>query len=157
MISIYIPGLKKIEVKNVVFDFNGTIAEDGILIAGVADKIREITDKGVRVFVITSDTNCTVEKQCAKLPVMIVKFDCEDAAAGKKKIVEELGAASTVAVGNGRNDAEMFKASILSIAVIGKEGCAAKTLMESDVVVKSPIDAVEILLQSNRLKATLRT
>lgn len=156
MISLDIPGFKKIEVQNVVFDFNGTIAEDGLVIAGVDDRIRELSKLDVKIFVLTADTNGTVKKECEGLPVDVITFGDERASEGKKKIVEGLGADSTVTIGNGRNDLEMFRSSVLSIAVIGKEGCFAKTLMEADIVVKSPADALELLLNRSRIKATLR-
>lgn len=35
MIKISIPGDKDLKIKNFVFDFNGILAKDGILIKGV--------------------------------------------------------------------------------------------------------------------------
>lgn len=63
----------------------------------------------------------------------------------------------TVAIDNGRNDLEMFKSCILSIAVIGTEGCFAKAIFEADIVVNNVIDAIDLLLKNNRINATLRT
>lgn len=40
MINLNIPGYESINIKNVVFDFNGTIATDGILIDEVKEKIK---------------------------------------------------------------------------------------------------------------------
>lgn len=157
MIKLDIPGEKIIEVKNIVFDFNGTIAEDGILIEEVKEKIRELSCKNVNIFIVTADTYGTVAKQCMELPVKIEIFNKENASEDKKKIVEKLGYNVTVSIGNGRNDLEMFKSSIISIAVIGKEGCFAKALFEADIVVNNIIDAIELLLKHNRIKATLRT
>jgi len=42
MLIIDIPGYEIIKVKNVVFDFNGTLAVDDILVDGVAEKIVEL-------------------------------------------------------------------------------------------------------------------
>jgi soluble P-type ATPase len=140
MILLKIPGGKSIEVKNVVFDFNGTIAEDGILINGINKKIIELSSENVDIFIVTADTNGTVIEQCKGLPVNIMTFDQDDAAEVKKKIVEELGYANTVSIGNGRNDVGMFNSSALSVAVIGREGCFAKTLIEADIVVNNPLD-----------------
>lgn len=156
MISTNIPGHKIIEVKNVVFDFNGTIAEDGILIPGVEKLIKELVQNDIKVYVLTADTNGSVKKQCVELPVEIEIFDRENASMCKKEIVERIGGENTVSIGNGKNDIEMFKSSILSIAIIGKEGCYSKTFIESDIVVKSIIDAIELILKPNRLRATMR-
>jgi len=157
MILLNIPGYKRIEVRNVVFDFNGTIAEDGILIDGIKEKIKELSDKNVNIYILTADTYGSVREQCIGLPVKIETFDKENASGEKKKVIEKLGYDITVTIGNGRNDLEMFESSIISIAVIGKEGCFAKTLFGADIVVNNIMDAIEALLKNNRIKATMRT
>ena len=157
MILLNIPGYKRIEVRNVVFDFNGTIAEDGILIDGIKEKIKELSDKNVNIYILTADTFGSVREQCIGLPVKIETFDKENASGEKKKVIEKLGYDITVTIGNGRNDLEMFESSIISIAVIGKEGCFAKTLCGADIVVNNIMDAIEVLLKNNRIKATMRT
>lgn len=43
MIKIDIPGRETIEIEHVVLDYNGTIALDGQLIAGAAERIRELS------------------------------------------------------------------------------------------------------------------
>lgn len=157
MITINIPGDKSVEIENVVFDFNGTIAEDGILINELKDKIKELEHKKVNIFIITSDTYGTVIEQCKELPVKVEIFDKENASQDKKKVVEKLGCSITAAIGNGRNDMEMFKNSVMSVAVIGREGCFAKAAFEADIIVNNPVDAVDLLLKHDRIKATLRT
>ena len=42
MITAEIPGWGSLEIKNLVLDFNGTIATDGRLIEGVASLLDEI-------------------------------------------------------------------------------------------------------------------
>ena len=83
-------------------------------------------------------------------------FDRDDASACKASIVRELGAAGCVCIGNGFNDIAMFGEAALSIAVIGGEGACAKLLTCADVVATSPLDAFDLLLNPNRLRATLR-
>jgi len=61
-----------------------------------------------------------------------------------------------VAVGNGANDAQMLEAAALGIAVLGKEGLAVDALGVADVVVPRIADALEQLLKTPRLVATLR-
>ncbi|MBU5227220.1 HAD hydrolase family protein [Clostridium senegalense] len=157
MIIVDIPGYKSIGIKNVVFDFNGTIAEDGVLIEEVKEKIKELSCEDVNIFVVTADTYGTVEKQCMELPVKVKIFNKDDACEDKKKIVQELVRDSTVAIGNGKNDIEMFKNSIISIAIIGKEGCFTKAVFQADIVVNNIVDAIDLILKKNRVKATLRT
>lgn len=157
MIKINIPGYKNLEIKNVVFDYNGTIAEDGVLIEGVERLIKELVDRGVKVYILTADTNGTVRKQCSNLPVEIEIFNNESATEYKEKTVERLGRDYTVSIGNGRNDEKMFKTSILSIGVIEKEGCYVNSLLEADIIVNNILDAIELILNPNRLIATLRS
>jgi soluble P-type ATPase len=157
MILLNIPGYKSIEVKNVVFDFNGTIAEDGILIEGIKERIKELSNRNVNIVILTADPFGTEREQCMGLPVKIETFYKENVSEEKKKIVEKLGYGATVSIGNGRNDLEMFKSSIISIAAIGKEGCFAKALFGADIVVSNIMDAIELLLNNNRIRATMRT
>ncbi|WP_077368607.1 HAD family hydrolase [Anaerosalibacter sp. Marseille-P3206] len=156
MITIDVPGYKTLNIHNVVFDFNGTIAKDGVLVDGVIEIIKDLANKGVKVYVLTADTNGSVKRECSGLPVYIEKFDKGNAILEKRKVVERLGSDITASFGNGRNDSEMFKISTLSIGVIGSEGCFSKTIFESDIVVTNIIDGINLLLKPNRLKATLR-
>lgn len=119
-------------------------------------KIKELKDNNVNIFVITADTYGTVMEQCIELPVEVEVFNKENASEDKKQIVKKLGYDMTVTIGNGRNDIEMFKNSIISIAVIGKEGCLSKAIFEADIVVNNITDAIDLLLKHNRIIATMR-
>ena len=68
-----------------------------------------------------------------------------------------LGGATNIAIGNGNNDREMFAESRLAIVVMGTEGCCVQSLLAADIVVNSPLDALDLLLHPDRLVATLRT
>jgi soluble P-type ATPase len=157
LIKIEIPGRDCLEIKNLVLDFNGTIARDGGLIDGVKERLRILLDSGVNMHLITADTNGTVINQCKDMPVVIDVFDEVDVGKRKRDLVRGLGAKGTVSIGNGRNDLMMFEESGLSIAVIGAEGCFAQNLSASDIVVNDILDALDLLIHKNRLKATLRS
>ena len=60
MIMIDRPGYRSIEVENVVLDFNGTIAEDGIIIEIIKEKIKELSSRHINIFILTADTYGTV-------------------------------------------------------------------------------------------------
>lgn len=154
MIEYNIPGREKIIIENLCLDYNGTIAYNGELIDGVEEKIMELKNK-IDIFVLTADTYHTVENQCAHLGIKVKTFDKEGAAQCKLEIVNSLGK-NTAVIGNGFNDIEMFDASSLSIAVIEKEGVCAKLLNHADIVVTSIIDAMDLILDENKMKATLR-
>jgi len=50
----------------------------------------------------------------------------------------------------------MLQAAGLSIAILGPEGLAFDALKNADVVVASILDALDLLLRPDRLRATLR-
>jgi len=56
-----------------------------------------------------------------------------------------------------KNDRKMVKQAKIGIAVMLEEGCAVETLINADIVVKSPIDALNLILNPKRLIAVLRT
>ena len=157
MIRVEIPGCEAAVIENVVLDFNGTLACDGVLIEGVRERLVALAADGVQLRLITSDTNGTAASACTDLPLVVDV--CVGAGAGehKRDLVRRLGARQTACIGNGRNDMLMFQESGLAIAVIGTEGCFTKTLSAADIVVINILDALDLLLRENRLRATLRT
>lgn len=155
MIEIEIPGRELLQIKNVVLDYNGTIAVDGQLSEGVEERISQLKEL-VQVYVLTADTYGTVRKQCEPLGVTVMTFAREGASACKEEIVKGLEG-GTVCLGNGFNDIRMFDAARLSIAVLGGEGMCAALLSHASVVVTSVLDGLDLLLKPDRLRATLRT
>ena len=59
--------------------------------------------------------------------------------------------------GNGFNDIKMFDIAGLSIAVMDKEGVCAALIPHADVLVRSAEEALDLLIYTDRLRATLRT
>jgi len=154
--TIDIPGYKSIEIKNIVLDYNGTIANNGILIEGVAESINTISEH-VNVYVITADTFGTVRKQLEDVNCEVSIIPKEKQSEAKLNFAKTLNLENTVCIGNGRNDFDMIKESVLGIAVLQEEGTYTKTLMASDIVCKSIIDAFEIISTPNKLIAVLRS
>ena len=156
MIEIEIPGRDQpLRITSVVLDYNGTIARDGVLLEAAAERIRRLTGRAA-VYILTADTYGTVEAQCSGLGAEVRTFPREGAASCKLDIVRGLGG-GVCAVGNGLNDIEMCRAADLSIGVVEREGLCAALLPHVDVLVTAPEDALDLLLQTNRLRATLRS
>ena len=156
MINLDIPGHEAITVAHVTFDYNGTLAVDGYLVAGLKERLVALA-KLVEVHILTADTFGLVREQCGDLPVTIEIFSKDNISQKKKAFVEALGGATNIAIGNGNNDREMFAESRLAIVVMGTEGCCVPSLLAADIVVSSPLDALDLLLNTDRLVATLRT
>lgn len=156
MINLEIPGHAPIVVEHVTFDYNGTLAVDGYLVVGLKERLIALA-KLVEVHILTADTFGLVQVQCQGLPVTIEIFAKDDISKKKRAFVETLGGATNIAIGNGNNDREMFAESRLAIVVMGTEGCCVQSLLAADIVVNSPLDALDLLLNTDRLVATLRT
>ncbi|OZI12479.1 ATPase P [Bacillaceae bacterium SAS-127] len=156
MVEINIPGRGLIKIKNLLLDYNGTIACDGKVIPSVKEKIEAINKKGIRVQLVTADTHGTASSQCVNMPIEIQVFDNSNAAENKREIAEKLGAEQCICIGNGFNDGQMFEACGISIIVIGEEGCSAKSLLKADIVCKNIEEAFDLILKPNRIIATLR-
>lgn len=153
--QIKIPGKDLLDLKNIVFDYNGTIAFEGALLPFVPELIEKLKKEYI-VYILTSDTYGTARKACKDLGVNIDTLSGENVSQGKANFVKKLGAKNTICIGNGTNDVGMFKEAALAIAVIGKEGCAVQALNEADIVVNNIQDAFNLLLNTKNLIATLR-
>ena len=155
MIKLNIPGRCNLELKNIVFDYNGTVALDGTISDYVKNMLTELSSY-LNVYIITADTYGNVRKQCEGLPVIIETFCNGNATIYKREFIEKLGCESTIAVGNGLNDVEMLKKATLSIAVIGDEGCASQAIVNSHITCKSINDVFDMILKKDRIRASLR-
>lgn len=155
MLTLNIPGTGTVKYEHLVLDYNGTIAFDGFLLEGVKEKL-ELLAKELKIYVVTADTNGSVHKQCENLPVEIHVIAKNDQIEEKGKFVGGLNSQGVISFGNGVNDELMFSLSNLAIAVIGAEGCATNSLLKSNIVVKNIYDGLDLLLNHNRLIATLR-
>lgn len=156
MIEIAIPGFGKLELTDLVCDYNGTLAQDGMLLESARARLPRLSEH-VRVHVITGDTFGTARTGLQGLPCEVNLLPAENQAAAKQRFVEGLGATHVVAIGNGRNDRLMLAACALGIGVCGAEGIAADTVAACDVVVSDIGAALDLLLETNRLVASLRS
>ena len=155
MIDLQIPGRGLVQLEYAVFDVNGTLALDGVLLKGVEISIATLRGK-LEVRLITANTHgrqTEIDKQ--------LKFKADRLTPGnerqqKANYVWQLGAQKVAAIGNGANDVEMLKAAAIGIAVIGREGASHEAIAAADMVVLDVIDAIDLLLNPKRLVATLR-
>jgi len=156
MISLDIPDFGPLRLDHLVSDYNGTLALDGILHSGVAERLRVLA-REIAVHVVTADTFGVAREQLAGLPVTLTIISPENQALAKLQYAERLGANRVVALGNGRNDRKLFGAAALSVGLIQEEGIAAATLLEADILATSITDALDLLASPDRIKAMLRS
>ena len=155
MLEIAIPGYETIRAKHLLLDVNGTLTIDGVLIPGVAERIERLKSV-LHVALLTSDTFGTACEIAGTLGVELEVLQSEHTREEKLQVVHRLGLSSVVAIGNGANDAMMVETAVLGIAVVQSEGASPHTLAKADVVFGSIGDALDALLNPQRLVASLR-
>ena len=155
MLTIKIPGRNEMTLSHLVLDYNGTIAEDGNIIEEIVPRLEELSQL-LEISVITADTHGTAARKCEGLPLTVKTYPTVEVGAIKAEEAKNKEG-GVVCIGNGFNDILMSDASDLSICVIGKEGCCGALISRVDVVVTSIADALDLLIQTDRLRATLRT
>ena len=156
MIELDVPGWRRLRLEHLLLDVNGTIARDGELLAGVAERVAALREL-LAARVLSADTFGRLDEQARALGIPATRLrPGQPEGAQKAAVVRSLGPAGVVAIGNGANDAEMLTAAAVGIAVLGPEGLSARALASADVVVGSIGDALDLLLRPRRLVATLR-
>jgi soluble P-type ATPase len=156
MIEIAIPGYRKLHLKHLVLDYNGTLAVDGELLPGVKDALKGLAEE-LQIHILTADTFGKVQSRVENIPCELSILPVDNQDTGKLDYVKGLGSEYTVCIGNGRNDRLMLKEAALGMAVILEEGAAMETLAVADVVCTSILSALELLTNPLRLTATLRS
>lgn len=155
MLQIELPGSTELCLKDLVLDFNGTLACDGELITGVRERLL-LLSKQLQIHVITADTFGSVGREMTAVPCETAIIPGEAQKEAKLLYIEELGAQTVVAVGNGRNDQLMLKAARLGMVTVQAEGAAIDAMLAADLVVSDILAALDLLLKPQRLVATLR-
>lgn len=143
------------ELHHLVLDFNGTLACDGVLLPGVAERLRSLGEV-LHVHVVTGDTFGTAARQLEGLPCDLHVLQPHRQAEAKESFVRELGAHATACIGNGRNDRLMMAAARLGIAVLQREGAWSETILAAQIVTTDINAAFDLLLVQERLHATTR-
>ena len=155
MLAFNIAGLGKIEIEYIVLDYNGTLAKDGVPIAGVSNLLKELS-KDVKIFVLTADTFGNVSKYVKELYAEVSILSKTPISEAKNEFVNKLGKDKIIAIGNGRNDALMLKSATIGIGLMQKEGISKETLLNADVIFYDINDALNAILHPKRLIASLR-
>jgi len=152
---IDIPNYNKLEIEHIVLDYNGTLASGGKVLEDTKKLLEKLCFE-YKVYVITADTFGTVKEELKEFNLEVVVLKSFNHTKEKADFVKSLDANKTVAIGNGNNDTLMLQSVQLSIAIIGNEGCSTKTLLASDITCTNITDALNLLLNTKALIATLR-
>jgi P-type E1-E2 ATPase len=155
MLNVDIPGFKKLSIKNIICDYNGTLAIDGAIIPEVIPLIEKLS-KSLTIHVVTGDTFGTAAKNLNHLSVTIEVLTSEQQDQKKLAYLNRLGSDITICIGNGKNDKLMLQKSVVGICLIQSEGSSLDSLLTADIICTSAEDALNMLLKPKRLIATLR-
>lgn len=159
-LRIEIPGFGDLGIQRLVTDYSGTLSCGGKLTAGVQERLLRL-DELLDVDVLTSDTFGTVRRELVNIPVRIKVLEGDRHDLQKEEFVtRDCEPRVVAALGNGANDARMLaavrEAGGVAIAVDNGEGCAVPALTSASLFIRSAADALDLLLDADRLKAGLR-
>jgi len=155
MLNIEIPGFHTLCLEHLVLDFNGTMASDGQLLAGISPRIQALA-RELTIHVITGDTHGGAQSQLQGLPLRLTVLDAKHQAEAKLTYIRELGAEHVACIGNGRNDRLMLQEASLGFAVAGTEGASIEAILAANLFVPDIHQALDLLRAPQRLVATLR-
>lgn len=150
-----IPGFGLIRLEHLVSDFTGTLSVDGKLITGVRERLNSIAEL-LNIHILTADTFGRAREELRGIKCEVHILIGEDHDVQKEEFIKRLGQDKVIALGNGNNDRRMLRAARVGIAVCLNEGCSIDALKSADIFVFSPVDALDLLLNPKRMKATLR-
>jgi soluble P-type ATPase len=155
MIEIIIPGFGLLKIKHLVCDYSGTLSVDGILLPGVREQLDRLSES-VDIHILTADTHGKVKEQLlgSKYHLILLTGDHHDIQ--KEDYIKRLGSENVAAVGNGINDRKMLAMAGIGIAVCLQEGVAVDAVKAAKILTYSINDALDLLIFTDRLKATLR-
>ena len=155
--KLFIPGFKDLQVTHLMLDYNGTLACDGRLLAGVQEVLKRLAEE-FEIHIVTGNTHGDAESHLRGIPCTTVMLGPEEGQVSRKaQYLEDLGPNSTVCIGNGRNDRFMLERAVLGIVVAQEEGAAVEALQAADVVCPNILSALSLLTEPKRLIATLRS
>ena len=127
MISIERPGQNDVEIEFVLIDFEGTLASDRRVHPKAKDKIN-LLSKRSKIYILTKEEKESAEEILKRVKAETIYLKEGEASQQKLDLLRQLGAARTVAIGNGVDDVPMIEEAGLGIAVMGKEGTSSETM-----------------------------
>jgi soluble P-type ATPase len=158
-ITIDIPGFGKVQINSILSDYTGTLAFSGKLVAGVKDRLLRLAEL-VDIHVVTADSFGTAESELKGLPIVCRRLKGEGEDEQKRRYALNLNRRYVASFGNGNNDRlhlqAVKEAGGLAIAVENGEGCALEAILNANLFVIGAVNALDLLLEPTRLRATLR-
>jgi len=157
-IAIDIPGFGPRHIKTVISDYTGTHSYGGTVRPAVKKRLRALA-KLVDLHIVTADSFGTADRELRGIAEPYhLRTSAHDVE--KETYARRFEAPHVAAFGNGNNDRLMLKAvkegKGLAVAVDNGEGCALDAVLNADLFIVGAANALDLLLDPVRCKATLR-
>ena len=147
------PNNVQLDIKNIVLDLNGTLANYGIISEETKELIQKLKALNYRIILISGDIRgnaATIAKEL-EIDLLLGKNSNE-----KAKQIQKFNSNNTAAIGNARIDIGTFQNAILSIATLQQEGIHTDIIKYVDIIVPSIEDALRLFIDTKSIEGTLR-
>ena len=148
-----IPGFGKLEIKTIILDLNGTLSVAGNVPDGVKNQLKQLKSRGFKVLFFTGNTRNDADELAAGLDI---EWKLAKNAEDKRNLALDLDPDTCVSIGNGLIDLELMKTVKLRIVTLQAEGAHIQTILNSDIVIPTINDALDLFIDEQRLIATMR-
>jgi soluble P-type ATPase len=134
-------------------DLNGTLSVGGEISEGVKGRLDKLKSMGINLLLFTGNTRNNADDLAKNLGI---KWMLAKSALDKKSLAMDLEPDTCASIGNGLIDVELMKTVKLRIVTLQAEGVHIQTMINSDIVVPTINDALDLFIDDQRLIATLR-
>lgn len=148
-----IPGLDPFTIDTIILDLNGTLSVGGVVPEGVKQRLDQLKQLGFDIVFFTGNTRNDADDLASRLGI---EWRLAKNADDKRNLALDMNPAACASIGNGRIDLELMKTVKLRIVTLQAEGVHVETLLQSNIIVPTIIDALDLFIDSQRLIATLR-
>ena len=148
-----IPNVGKLELKTLILDLNGTLTVQGKIPEGVKEKLARLKELEYRIVFFTGNTRNNADEIASELGI---DWILAENGIAKRDEAMKLDPGTCVSIGNGLIDLELMKIVKLRIVTLQAEGVYTQTSLNSDIMIPSIVDALDLLIDPATLVATLR-
>lgn len=143
-----------LEINTIIIDLNGTLAVNGKVATDVKERINSLqNDYGFQIVLLSGDQRGNGSQIAEELGI---KFHKAKSQAEKEQICLEYDCDKLAAIGNARIDIGTFKQAKLAIATLQGEGIHTAIIPHIDIIVPSIANALDLFLDPDTLKATMK-
>jgi soluble P-type ATPase len=154
MITLQRPGRNALEIEFILLNFEGTLATDRRVHPKAKDKLNLLAKRS-KIYILVKGEQEAIAEILKKLKAEVIYLTEGEVSQGKLDLLRQVGAARTVAIGNGADDAAMIEEAGLGICIVGVEGTSGEAIKKADVVFTDILHALDFLLKPMRHKTAL--